>query len=139
VLRPTDSSAILGTVLTIAPAALILMNTDSGMWAQFWTLFGAANQLLAALTLLVISVWLHKNNKRLAFTLLPMMFVLITTLVALVQLARSNWSKSLGLDISLLNSFMSVGLIILSIYLVGVAIIEFMKMKTTVGSQNSAL
>jgi carbon starvation protein len=131
--------AILGTVLTIAPAALILMNTDSGMWAQFWTLFGAANQLLAALTLLVISVWLHKNNKRLAFTLLPMMFVLITTLVALVQLARSNWSKSLGLDISLLNSFMSVGLIILSIYLVGVAIIEFMKMKTTVGSQNSAL
>lgn len=85
--------AFLGTILTIAPAALILMNTDSGMWAQFWTLFGAANQLLAALTLLVISVWLHKNNKRLAFTLLPMMFVLITTFVALVQLARSNWSK----------------------------------------------
>lgn len=127
------AGAVLGTFLTIAPAALILMNTDSGMWAQFWTLFGAANQLLAALTLLVISVWLHKNNKRLAFTLVPMMFVLITTLVALVQLARSNWNKSTGLDISLLNSLMSVGLVTLSIYLVGIAMVEFMKVKKPVG------
>jgi carbon starvation protein len=133
------SGAILGTMLTIAPAALVLLNTDSGMWAQFWTLFGAANQLLAALTLLVISVWLHKNNKRLAFTLLPMMFVLITTLVALVQLARSNWIKSTGLDISLFNSVMSVGLVALSIYLVGLAIMEFIKVKTPVATPSSNL
>ncbi|MBA2405499.1 MAG: carbon starvation protein A [Bdellovibrionales bacterium] len=123
------TGAILGTVLTILPAALILMNTGPGMWSQFWTLFGAANQLLAALTLLVISVWLHKNNKRLAFTLIPMMFVLVTTLVALVQLSRSNWEKSTGLDILLLNSLMSMGLIALSIYLVGVSLLEMLKTK----------
>jgi len=105
------------------------MNTGPGMWSQFWTLFGAANQLLAALTLLVISVWLHKNNKRLAFTLIPMMFVLVTTLVALVQLSRSNWEKSVGLDILFLNSMMSLGLIALAIYLVGVSLLEMIKTK----------
>jgi carbon starvation protein len=121
--------ALLGTLLTILPASLILLNTKSGMWAQFWTLFGAANQLLAALTLLVISVWLHKNKKRLAFTLLPMIFVLITTLVALFQLARVNWEKSLGLDLSLMNSLMSIGLIMLALYLVGSSLKEILKQK----------
>jgi len=121
--------ALLGTLLTILPASLILLNTKSGMWAQFWTLFGAANQLLAALTLLVISVWLHKNKRRLAFTLVPMIFVLITTLVALFQLARVNWEKSLGVDLSLMNSLMSLGLIILALYLVGSSLKEVLKQK----------
>lgn len=110
--------AFLGTMLTIMPAALILMNTDSGMWAQFWTLFGAANQLLAALTLLVISAWLHQNGKRLAFTFLPMIFVLVTTFVALIQITRSNLEKTNGLDFSMINSIMSLFLITLAIYLV---------------------
>ncbi len=110
--------AILGTLLTILPSALILANTDSGMWSQFWTLFGAANQLLAALTLLVISAWLHQNGKRLAFTFIPMIFVLITTLVALIQITRSNLEKTTGLDFSLMNSIMSLILILLALYLV---------------------
>ncbi len=114
--------AILGTSLTILPAAFILTNTDSGMWAQFWTLFGAANQLLAALTLLVISAWLHQNGKRLAFTFLPMIFVLATTLIALIQITRGNLAKTNGLDISLINSVVSISLILLSLYLVLVAL-----------------
>jgi carbon starvation protein len=114
--------AILGTLLTILPSALILANTDSGMWTQFWTLFGAANQLLAALTLLVISAWLHQNGKRLAFTFIPMIFVLITTLVALIQITRSNFEKTTGLDFSLMNSLMSLFLILLALYLVFTAL-----------------
>jgi carbon starvation protein len=121
--------AFLGTLLTILPAALILMNTKSGMWAQFWTLFGAANQLLAALTLLVISVWLYKNKRRLAFTLVPMIFVLVTTLVALFQLARVNWEKAQGLDLSFMNSLMSLSLILLALYLVGTSFKEVLKSK----------
>lgn len=125
--------ASLGTLLTIVPAALILMNTQAGMWSQFWTLFGAANQLLAALTLLVISVWLYKNNKRLAFTLLPMIFVLVTTLVALVQLTRANLEKSNGLDISTINSVMSIALIVLSLYLVVQAVLHLKKLPSRNG------
>lgn len=129
------SGALLGTLLTIFPAALILLNTGPGMWSQFWTLFGAANQLLAALTLLVISVWLHKNNRRLAFTLLPMIFVLVTTLVALVQLTRANFAKAQGLDLAMLNSLLSLGLIVLALYLVAVGLMQLIRGK----AQASAL
>jgi carbon starvation protein len=129
------SGATLGTILTILPAALILVNTDSGMWQQFWTLFGAANQLLAALTLLVISAWLHQNGKRLAFTFIPMIFVLVTTLVALVQLTRANLEKTNGLDISLINTVMSIFLILLSLYLVVTALRKMMGVKNSASSQ----
>ncbi len=128
------AGATLGTLLTIAPAALILMNTDSGMWQQFWTLFGAANQLLAALTLLVISAWLHENGKRLAFTFIPMIFVLITTLVALIQITRGNLQKTNGIDISMINSVMSILLILLSLYLVVIALKKMTNSKNNVPS-----
>ncbi len=124
--------AILGTLLTILPSALILANTDSGMWTQFWTLFGAANQLLAALTLLVISAWLHQNGKRLAFTFIPMLFVLLTTLVALIQITRSNLQKTNGIDFSLMNSIMSLFLIVLALYLVATAIKKMLKTEVRV-------
>lgn len=124
--------ALLGTVLTILPAMIILYQTDSGMWAQFWTLFGAANQLLAALSLLVISAWLHENRKRLAFTLLPMIFVLATTLVALVQLVRSNLANAKGLDMALVNGMVSLALVVLALYLVVVAFSKMWKSKTVV-------
>lgn len=126
--------ATLGTLLTILPAALILVNTDSGMWQQFWTLFGAANQLLAALTLLVISAWLHQNGKRLAFTFIPMVFVLVTTLVALVQITRGNIEKTNGFDISMINTVMSIFLILLSLYLVVTAMKKMMGIKNSESS-----
>jgi hypothetical protein len=47
-----------------------------------------------------------------------MVFVLVTTLVALFQITRSNFEKSKGLDFSLINSGMSIFLIILALYLV---------------------
>jgi carbon starvation protein len=123
--------ASLGTLLTILPAAMILINTQSGMWAQFWSLFGAANQLLAALTLLVISVWLHQNNKRLAFTLIPMIFVLTTTIYALIQIARNNLTLSQGMDLAKMNSIVSISLVGLALYLVGIA---YLKSKTKLKS-----
>ena len=43
--------AAAATVLTMAPPALVLANSQPGMYREYWTLFGASNQLLAALTL----------------------------------------------------------------------------------------
>ena len=52
-----------------------------------WPLFGTTNQLLAGLTLLVISVMLVKRGRRYAFTLVPMIFVTsMAFLAALYQL-----------------------------------------------------
>lgn len=110
--------SIIATAIILIPAYLILSKSASGSWAQFWTLFGAANQLLAALTLLIISLWLYQSGKRVAFTFYPMLFVLITTLVALVQLSLDYGRKSTGFDLNFFNSIMSIVLVLLALFLV---------------------
>jgi carbon starvation protein len=73
--------------------------------------------LLAALTLLSVTVWLYQARKRIAFTLLPMLFVLVITLWALGSLVWGNLSTTTGMDIRLVNGFSSLALICLAIYL----------------------
>ena len=49
-----------------------------------WPLFGTTNQLLAGLTLLVISVMLVKLGRPSVYTLVPMVFLLLMTIAALL-------------------------------------------------------
>jgi carbon starvation protein len=56
----------------------------SGKWNKIWPVFGASNQLVAALALFVISCWLLSKNKTIKFTLGPALFMLITTIAALL-------------------------------------------------------
>ncbi len=58
----------------------------SGHVLTLWGLFGAGNQLLASLALLVCSAWLLAHRKPVWYTLVPATFMLTTTLVMLVQL-----------------------------------------------------
>ena len=112
------TGAILGTVLTAGLPALILLSAPQTGWQKFWILFGSANQLLAALTLLFITVWLKQQGKHYWFTLLPMLFVLVITLWSLLKLAYVNFSEMQGLDVFLMNGVVATGLILLAIYLV---------------------
>jgi carbon starvation protein len=115
--------AIAGTLVTVAIPAYFILFATEGSWVKFWTLFGASNQLLAALTLLAITVWLHQARKRIAFTLAPMLFVLVITLWALAKLTVANLQASHGIDVAAMNGFFSAALIVLSIYLVVRAIV----------------
>ncbi|MFN3466577.1 MAG: carbon starvation protein A, partial [Candidatus Brocadiales bacterium] len=54
--------------------------------ATIWTIFGTANQLLASLTLMVISFWLLNNGRRVWYTLIPACFMLVTTFTMLILL-----------------------------------------------------
>ncbi|MBK8147409.1 MAG: carbon starvation protein A [Acidobacteria bacterium] len=116
--------AVIGTLLTVAVPFFIAFYAPRGSWNDFWTLFGASNQLLAALTLLSITVWLYQARKRIAFTLLPMLFVLTITLWALGGLVVGNFRASTGLDIKLVNGMASLALISLAVYLVITALIK---------------
>jgi carbon starvation protein len=118
------AGAIAGTLLTISLPVYLLTFAQEGMWAKFWVLFGASNQLLAALTLLAVTVWLHQARKRIAFTLVPMLFVLAITLWALSRLVYANLTTSKGLDIELLNGLAAAALILLALYLVMSALIK---------------
>jgi carbon starvation protein len=115
---PGKFGAIIGTLVTVALPFFLIFYAKPGSWVEFWTLFGASNQLLAALTLLSITAWLYKARKRIAFTLIPMMFILVITLWALSLLVIGNFQASTGFDIKLVNGIASLVLILLAIYLV---------------------
>lgn len=70
----------LATILIVLSGGWIAL---SGNWQKIWPIFGAANQLVAALTLVVISSWLLSRKKQGAFTLIPAVFMLVTTIGAL--------------------------------------------------------
>jgi len=58
----------------------------SGTWSNIWPLFGGANQALAALALLVATVWLANwdDSKQLVSTGAPLVFMLLVTVIALL-------------------------------------------------------
>ncbi len=119
--------AIIGTLATIAVPFVCVLIAPKGSWSEFWTLFGASNQLLAALSLLSITAWLYQARQRIAFTLLPMLFVLTITLWALTSLVIGNFRASNGFDLKLINGIASLTLILLAIYLVITAILRLRK------------
>ncbi len=87
-------SRLWATLLTLAlPGALVFMTyTDpvTGQvlpaWRAVWPVFGATNQLLAALALLAVTVWLKRTGRSWAFAGVPMAFMLVMTMSALALL-----------------------------------------------------
>jgi carbon starvation protein len=53
---------------------------------NIWSIFGTTNQLLAALTLIIISFWLLSKGKKVWFTAVPAVFMITTTIAMLVVL-----------------------------------------------------
>ncbi len=63
---------------------------------NLWPLFGATNQLLAGLALLVATVWLYRKQKPIWITGLPMVFMLFMTGYGLIELLKSFASSGDG-------------------------------------------
>jgi carbon starvation protein len=80
-------------VATFIAAVLVLFLVQTGWWQFLWILFGGANQLLASLALLVASLWLMSQGKKATFTLIPMWFMFITTIAALMYTSYNLLSK----------------------------------------------
>lgn len=49
-----------------------------------WPLFGSTNQLVAAITLLVVTVYMWKANKPVIYTLIPMVLLIIMTIASMI-------------------------------------------------------
>ncbi len=54
---------------------------------QIWAVFGAANQLMASLALLLVTAWLMSQGKQYMWTLIPFIFMFVTTIAALLYKA----------------------------------------------------
>ena len=129
------AGATVATLATMAAPMYFLAFTPSGAWLRFWTLFGASNQLLAAPTLLAITVWLAQARRRIAFTLLLMAFVLTMVRWALTKITFSIWHLSQGLDADALVALTAIALMLLAPFVVGVAIKRFMEERSAVQNE----
>jgi carbon starvation protein len=84
------SNRYVGTTVTVACSVIFLL---SGKSDAIWPVFGSANQMLAALALLAVSVWLAQTKRGNLHTLLPMFFMFAVTLTALSSLIYQNVTK----------------------------------------------
>ncbi|MCL7747102.1 carbon starvation protein A [Halalkalibacter alkaliphilus] len=85
-----QNSHVATTTGLIGAAALAL----TGTWEQIWPLFGSANQMLGALALLAVVVWLKKTGARTFYVVIPMVFMFIVTISALGVLMYNNFMAS---------------------------------------------
>jgi carbon starvation protein len=112
------AGAAAGTLLTIALPAWILMSAEQGSYMQFWTLFGASNQMLAALSLFAIGVWLRRAGRPSAFAMLPMAFVLVVTTWAIAGIVLHNARLASESSAALANAIAGALLLCLAAFLV---------------------
>ncbi len=79
------SNRYFSTFLVVASAATLTFFKPGGQGAMvLWPLFGSLNQLMAALALGVVTVYLFLKRKPVWYTLLPMIFVLVVTVWAML-------------------------------------------------------
>jgi carbon starvation protein len=76
----------LATLVIVSAAAAMTFFKPGGQGAMvLWPLFGSLNQLMAALALGVVSVYLASKKIAVYYTLIPMIFILVITLWAMVE------------------------------------------------------
>ena len=68
------------TVVVMVAAYLI---GASGGWQKIWPVFGATNQLIAAMALFVVATWLMAVKRPTHYVLYPAVFMMVTTIAAL--------------------------------------------------------
>jgi carbon starvation protein len=93
---------------SLAVAAMLAVALSNGYLA-IWPIFGASNQLLAALALLIASCWLAAQARPVWYTLLPAGFMLVTSLSAIcytfamqVSKATLGWPLMIATGVALL-------------------------------------
>jgi carbon starvation protein len=75
------SNRYVASVIVVVMAGTLAL---SGHWRALWPAFGASNQLVAALALIVVSMWLLKRKRLVLPTVIPGAIMLVTTIAALL-------------------------------------------------------
>lgn len=127
----------------VATCITVLLGVWLGMtgYAKIWPLFGAANQLLAALGLLGVCAWLGNIGKNNKMFYVPMVFMLCVTLTSLVQTIMAK-NAALHADAETIAAAGGSGTIImqmtLAIVLVVLAVLlAIMALRTIFGKKSA--
>jgi carbon starvation protein len=112
-------AAIVSMVLTLG---LVM----SGTWIYLWQLFGASNQLMAALSLLIVTLWLRSSGRNPAYALYPMIFMYVTTMAGTLVTAYNLYASILSNPRSAaqpINVLGAVAMIVVALLLFGAALV----------------
>jgi carbon starvation protein len=113
-------------VASLVSIALAILLVLTGTWVYLWQLFGGANQLMAALSLLLVTVWLASAGKNWLYAGVPAIFMYITTVAALLVTAYNIYfnvaqpNMAAGRVIPVIGSGLMV---LVALLLVGAALI----------------
>lgn len=81
---PAMKNVHVGTIIALVLTLVLIWVVP---FLQIWVLFGAANQLMASLALLLITLWLMSRGKSYQWTFWPFVFMFVTTMGALLYKA----------------------------------------------------
>ena len=91
------------TVVAVLPAYLLTVN---GAGWDLWPVFGASNQMLAALTLMILSIYFWQKKRNVLPLALPMIFIMTITVISLLYKANEFFVSGklllLGIDLTLI-------------------------------------
>jgi len=107
-------------VAAIVSMVLTLLLVLSGTWIYLWQLFGASNQLMAALGLLIVTLWLRSTGRNPAYALYPMLFMYVTTMAATLVTAYNLYASILSnpkIAAQPINSIGAIAMILVSMLL----------------------
>jgi carbon starvation protein len=106
-----------GTLVSMLATFVLVI---SGTWVYIWQLFGASNQLMAALSLLVVTVWLAATRRNPTYAAVPAVFMYITTMAATLVTAYNLYAtvfiKQLGQpghEIAVIGSLITIAIAII--------------------------
>jgi carbon starvation protein len=89
---PVMKNVHVGTVIALLVTLALIWLVP---FLQIWVMFGAANQLMASLALLLVTLWLKNRGKNFQWTLWPFVFMFITTIGALLYKAYEAFFMNL--------------------------------------------
>lgn len=120
-------------VITVALPPPIVDGVAQPLWKMFWNIFGASNQLLAALTLLGVTMWLMRRRMNFWITLVPTLWMLAMSMWSLVLMAGPYVQRTRdGVPIEMIRHVqfaITLSLLVLSFWLIVEAIITWRNMK----------
>lgn len=130
-------SPYIASFITLILPAIFLMQTikdSSGNvipgWKVFWTVFGSSNQLLAALVLFGLSLWLFRKKQNITFVILPALFMTVIAVSSLYWIIKPWLFETLHGHLSLNPiGLTSLVLLLLSLILIFEGIGIFLKQK----------
>ena len=104
-----------------ASAALVLLPQGPQGFGSggflLWPLFGTSNQLLAGISLLLVTIWLKKQNRNFLVTLFPMVFLLFMTFWAMIKQVVFGWSGLGATDQNLFLFFLGSIILCFSLWI----------------------